>query len=108
MAMENIGDAVNRLTVAGFEADFRSENGQLRAAGQACRHPPQAFEVHEVVRWEGASDPGDEAILFALECREHGIRGTYTAAYGPTMAKADEEIVRTLDVRDAALPLSNR
>ena len=95
--METIADAVNRLTAAGYRADFRAEESGLRVAGTACVHPPEGLLIDEVVRFEGISDPADEAIVFALRCPEHGVKGTYTVAYSFQMEPTDAEMMRRLN-----------
>lgn len=94
--MESLSEALKRLTAAGYREDFRAEPGGLRAMGTRCLHEPESLVVEEVVRFEGPSDPQDEAVLFALRCGVHGTRGTYVAAYGPAMDPLDAEMVRRL------------
>jgi hypothetical protein len=56
---------------------------------------PEDLVVREVVRFEGASDPDEEAAIFALEC-DCGIKGTYTVTYGPAMSSEDADVVPRL------------
>lgn len=94
-----LAQALARLAARGFTEEFRAEAGELvrvGTAGPRCRHRPQALHVEEIVRFEGRTDPDDEAILFALRCDEHGVRGTYASAYGPAASPADAEVVRLL------------
>ncbi len=93
---ESISEALNRLTVAGYRDDFRAEPDGLHAVVARCVHPPEGMVIDAVVRFEGATDPDDEAIVFALRCKPHGTRGTYTTSYGPNMSAADAEMVRRL------------
>ena len=94
--METLSQAVDRLTAAGYRDDFRAESGGLRAVGTGCLHEPEALVIEEVVRFEGASDPEDEATLFALRCTTYDARGTYVVAYGPAIDPLDAEMVRRL------------
>jgi len=94
--METLSQAVERLTAAGYRDDFRAEGGGLRAVGTGCIHDPEALVIEEVLRFEGSSDPQDEATLFALHCTTHDVRGTYVVAYGPTTDTLDAEMVRRL------------
>ena len=94
--METLSEAVDRLTAAGYQDDFRAEPAGLRAVRTGCVHLPESLVIDEVVRFEGTTDPGDEAIVFALRCREHGIKGTYVTAYGASMPSIDAEMVRRL------------
>ena len=68
----------------------------LHASGHDCVHEPEAFEIDEVARFEGETNPDDQAILFALRCDAHGVKGTWSAAYGPAMPPDDAEMARRL------------
>jgi hypothetical protein len=96
MPMETLSEAVARLTAADYRDGFRAERGGLRAIGTRCLHEPESLVIEEIVRFEGASDPGDEAVLFALRCAIHGTRGTYVVTFGPSVDSLDAEMVRRL------------
>ncbi len=96
MSVETVAEAVNRLSAAGYADDFRAERGGLRALRAGCVHAPESLSIDEVVRFEGITDPADEAIVFALRCKLHGTKGTYTTSYGTNMTCADAEMVRRL------------
>ena len=93
---ETVAEAVNRLSAAGYVDDFRAVPGGLRAVAAGCVHRPEALVIDEVVRFEGISDPDDEAIVFALRCEPHGIKGTYTVPYGPNLPEIDTEMMQRL------------
>jgi hypothetical protein len=99
LAVEGLADTVNRLTAAGYTDDFRAEADGLRAVASRCVHAPESLSIDEVVRFEGITDPDDEAIVFALRCGEHGIKGTYTLPYGSKMELLDAEMVRRLSAK---------
>jgi 2-methylisocitrate lyase-like PEP mutase family enzyme len=94
--METIAEALRRLAASGYVDDFRAEPGGLRATSSGRLHAPDALRVDEIVRFEGESDPGDEAVVFALTAEADGTKGTYTTAYGPEMDALDAEIVQRL------------
>jgi hypothetical protein len=94
--METVSDAINRLCQAGYTDDYRAEPNGLRAVNAGCVHAPEALTVDHVMRFEGPTDPDEEAIVFALGCRPHGIKGTYATSYGPKMSPLDAEMVPRL------------
>src|SRR5205809_403646 len=96
MCAETLAHVVNRLSAAGYTDDFRAETEGLRAVQAGCIHAPESLAIDEVVRFEGITDPDDEAIVFALRCEAHGTKGTYVAAYGPKMPALDAEMIRRL------------
>ena len=91
--METMSHATARLRAAGYTEDWIAEHGELRCFTCGTSHDPGQVSVDEVVRFEGPSDPGDEAILFAL-AGSCGHRGLYGAAYGP-FASVEEAAVIT-------------
>lgn len=94
MPMEHLAQAVERLTVAGYSEDFRAESGRLRAVGEGSLHEPESLVIDEIVRFEGASDPDDQAVLFALRSEPRGIRGTFVTAYGLYLDPLDGAMIR--------------
>jgi hypothetical protein len=98
---ETVSEALNRLNAAGYTDSYRAEPDGLRAVNARCIHAPENVVIDEVVRFEGASDPDDEAIVFALRCTPHRIKGTYATSYGPNIAAADAEMVRRLSAANS-------
>ncbi len=96
MFTETVSQAVDRLTAEGYTDDFMAEPGGLRAVVADVAYRPESLAIEEVLRFEGLTDPADEAIVFALHCERDGIKGTYTVAYGPEMGALDAEMVRRL------------
>ena len=94
--METLSEAVVRLAAAGFLDSFVPEDGRLRALMARRLFFPEELVVEEVVRFEGDSDPGDEAILFALRSHPGDVRGTFATGYGATLDPASAEVVRRL------------
>jgi|SRR5581483_3211246 len=94
--METLLDATDRLRAIGFDLDFSATaNGALQCRACGMDHAPEDMTIEEIVRYEGASDPADQAILLAL-CSACGRRGLYSAGYGPGAATADVEALRRL------------
>lgn len=90
---ETLVDVINRWQADGFGADFQVERSDdvVMLRCRACNdvHDPAQAEILDIARFEGASDPDDEAVAFALRCVQCGSRGILVAAYGPN-ASADE------------------
>jgi hypothetical protein len=93
--METMSDATARLRAAGYTESWIAEHSKLRCFACGTSYDPAQVTVDEVVRFEGPSDPGDEAILFALTgaC---GHRGLYSAAYGLYASVEDAAITNAL------------
>jgi hypothetical protein len=94
--MEELADALRRLTLAGYVDEYRAEAEGLKSSASGTCRPPEDFRVDETVRFEGESDPSEESAVFALTSRIDETRGTYTVAYGALMDGLDAEMVRRL------------
>jgi hypothetical protein len=99
MDTETMLEALERLTTAGYCDDFRAEPNGLRARIAGNLHRPESLIIEEFVRFEGETDPSEEAIVFALRSEKDMTRGTYTVAYGPGMDLADVEMVNRLKTK---------
>lgn len=95
-AMETLSEAIRRLERRGFRGAFRATPaGSLELEG-GTPIAPETLVVDETVRFEGQSDPEDEAVVFALRSQDGRIRGTFVAAYGPQMDPACAAVLHRL------------
>ncbi len=87
---DTVAEAIDRLVELGYQAEFtiadhahqsescRGDDGRLR------------FVVRRRYRYEGASDPGDEAVVAGVVCQVCGAKGIVVSAFGPD---ADDELI---------------
>ena len=90
-------EEIAALRARGYTADFSvTHDGQLRC--DPCGHPhrPRQAVIESTARFEGASNPDDEAVVFGLRCDTCGIRGILVAAYGPTATAEEAAVVTAL------------
>ncbi len=95
--METLSAAIRRLELAGFADAFRARPEGLLAIGANQIYAPEDLVVDEIVRFEGDSDPEDQAVLFALRSNDGRARGTFVASYGPMADPTSAEIIRRLE-----------
>ena len=81
LGFPTLAATMDDLTRRGFTEHFIPDNGDLRAANSGKILRPEQVVMSEYYRFEGASDPDDMAILYALETRG-GLRGTLSDAFG--------------------------
>ena len=87
--METLVEALTRLRSDGYTQDFAAvAGGDLRCGGCGSVHRPETMVIGEIVRFEGDSNPDDEAILVALHC-SCGVGGLYSSANGPDASAYD-------------------
>jgi hypothetical protein len=82
--METMLEATDRLRAAGYCMDLDAASGATLRCGM-CGELGDAglSNVHAIVRFEGDSNPADEAILLALKM-PCGHRGLFSTAFGPS------------------------
>lgn len=94
--METLTAAVARLQESGYSGWWLAvPGGMVHCTVCGADFDASQVLVDEVVRFEGPSDPGDEAILYALTgpCTD---RGLYSSSYGHYASEADREIAARL------------
>ena len=99
MCTETLSEALDRLVALGYTDDFCAEPDGLRARLGGTLHGPESMVIEEFVRFEGETDPSEEAIVFAIRSEKSGVKGTYTVAYGPGMDALDAEMVTRLKTK---------
>jgi len=99
MTLEPLRSTQARLEAAGFVADLVAFEGLLHVAGTETSYAPGDLRVVETARFEGSTDPDEEAILMALATADGTPVGLYVTPYGPEMGEEDVTVVQQL--RDA-------
>lgn len=74
-------DALNDLKRRGYTLDFNLKPSAVHCAALSLELHPEAFTIDECYRFEGASDPDENSIIYALSSLD-GLKGTLTDAYG--------------------------
>ena len=81
--MKTLAACINKLVLDGFTEDYKvTEEGELTSLKDNSTYSPNQVHVVNFFRFEGASDPADNSILYAIET-DDGKKGTLTDAYGP-------------------------
>lgn len=102
----SLSQTVDDLTARGWDKEFTAgDSGMIRCGLCGDVIPPMDVQIDSVHRFEGASDPDDEAAVFALTCH-CGCRGVYIVAYGPSMSSEDADVVTKLSRRHPSTPES--
>ena len=87
-------DALRLLADDGYVGDFSLDGESLGCPHCGRSHRPEQLVVRHTFRFEGDTDPGDEAIVLGLECPACGARGVVVSAYG---LGADPQLLAVLD-----------
>lgn len=88
-----VSEAIEKLREQGFILDFNLEANHLKAEDQS--YPADEFEIVDVYRYEGPSDPADEATVYALASGS-GAKGILVTGYGYSADEVAEETLKQL------------
>lgn len=95
--MENydtVTDALNGLKLQGFNLDFNlAFDALICKENNLCLNPAQ-FEIMHTFRFEGATDPGDEMIVYAIASTDGKVKGVLTSAYGMYAESMSADLIK--------------
>ena len=95
-----LSQAINKLKLEeGYEEDFNlvDEKIELKSKGQTFGI--EEFEVDKVLRFEGMSNPDDNAILYAITTSS-GVKGVLVDGYGVSSGQVSKKMMEKLDLKD--------
>lgn len=93
---DTVSQAVNGLRDRGFTVDFNLAENCLICNGE--EYTIQDFEITEVHRFEGDTDPSDQAVVYAVESERKGIRGVLVTGYGISAEGMSAEMAEKLKI----------
>lgn len=93
----SVTEAIALLEADGFRSDFSFADGRVQCRGCGTPHRPAQLVVRHTFRFEGMTDPGDQAIVLGVECPTCAVKGIVVSAYGPEASREFIELVQHLD-----------
>lgn len=79
--MTTMVSCLNKLQSDGYTENFVAKEKGLEAPSVTKIYTPEEVKIANFYRFEGESDPGDNAIVYAIETYD-GIKGTLVDSYG--------------------------
>ena len=96
---ETLSEAINDLTRRGYTFNFNIKNDLIESVENKINLQPDEFEIDEVHRFEGDTDPGDENILLAISSAKHNIKGLIVNAFGMYSDSFSSELISKLNMK---------
>ena len=90
---DTVSTAINKLRKQGFNIDFNLEANSIVSDGQ--KFAADDFEIVDTYRYEGDSDPADEATVYAIQSKS-GMKGILVTGYGVSSDPVSNEILKKL------------
>ena len=88
---DTLVEAIDLLHADGYTEDFNLTRGGLGCGACDATHGPAVGIIERQYRFEGPSNPDDEAVVFGVNCPSCGARGILVSAYGPGADPEDLE-----------------
>jgi hypothetical protein len=79
---ETLVDATNDLLKRGYTANLSLDGDTIGDKAQNIHMTADEFEIDEFYRFEGASNPDDTSIVYAVSSPKHNLKGVLVNAYG--------------------------
>ena len=96
IAYDTVSEATNGLKKRGFDVDFNLEENCLVC--HAGKFDVNNFEIVEVHRFEGNSDPSDQAVVYGIES-SGGMKGVLVTGYGISAEGMSAEMAKKLSIQ---------
>ncbi len=91
--------AINDLIHRGYTYNFNLRPDCLECAENQLSVHPDDFDIDEIHRFEGMTDPGDSNILYAISSLKYGLKGLLVSAYGVYADTYSTEMMAKLELR---------
>ncbi|HLL94084.1 MAG TPA: hypothetical protein VK404_03840 [Spirosoma sp.] len=97
-SFDTLTEALEAVRKQGFTLDYNLKNDCLKCRQNAIELHPADFNIVNVYRFEGMTDPDDSTVLYTIEAK-NGQRGTLVDAYGPYSEAVSPEMAGKLTMR---------
>ncbi len=91
--MTTLSEVLNKLRTEGYTEDFNINPGLIKLN-------PEEFVVDRHFRFEGESNPDDEAVVYAISSLKGDVKGVLVDGYGTSSDDATEDLVKPLKERN--------
>ena len=94
--MESLTETINELRKQGYLEDFNLQQNCLECRNGHFKVFADEFKVDKFYRFEGETNPSDEAILYAISSDKHRIKGILVNAFGIYSEPIADEMLEKL------------
>lgn len=95
---DTVTEAINDLKARGFTNDFNVSFDKLICSENKICLDPDQFEIVEIYRFEGETNPSDEEVVYAIESKDGKDKGVLVSAYGLYADAVSDELMKKLTI----------
>lgn len=93
---DTLSEAITALRSQGYTEDFNLKQNWIECRNGQYILSPDDFHIEKTFRFEGATNPDDESILYAISSAKHDLKGVLVNAYGIYSEPLMDEMVKKL------------
>ena len=93
---DTVVEALAGLKERGYNLDFNLNFDKLICSQTNICLNPSEFEITEVYRFEGDTNPSDEDVVYAVESKDGTIKGVISGAFGTYADSVSNDMLRKL------------
>jgi hypothetical protein len=91
-----LSETINGLKDDGYSLDFNVRRERIICHESNIVLSPEDFEIDKVYRFEGASNPDDQSVLYAISSSRFGVKGVLVNGYGISADAVTDAIIAKL------------
>lgn len=96
-----LSETINGLKDEGYILDFNVWQDRIVCHGTNTKLSPEDFKIEKVFRFEGASNPDDQSVLYAISSLKSEMKGVLINGYGISADAATDAIISRLKTHPA-------
>lgn len=97
--MDTMYEIINQLRAEGYIHDLRLALNYLAFGDDDKKILHDEFIIDKFYRFEGASDPDDEATVYAISSPQHNIKGILVNGGGIYTDEIADEMLEALSIK---------
>ena len=96
---DTVVEAINGLKQRGYTIDFNLDQDKITCTNKLHCLTPDQFEITEVHRFEGDTNPSDEDVVYAVESKDQKVKGVITSAFGSYADNVSTDLLKKLAMK---------
>ena len=97
--MKTVSQVINDLRKEGYTEDFNLKQNSIESANGNFKVFHNEFIIDKVYRFEGQSDPADEATVYAISSAKYSVKGVLVNGGGIYTEDVTDEMLETLKIK---------
>ncbi len=97
--MDTLSQTIEALRKEGYTEDFNLQENCLECREGKYKMFHDEFIIDKYFRFEGDSDPADEATVYAISSKEHNLKGILVNGAGIYTQDVTDEMLNSLNIK---------